>query len=108
VQAVLDAEAALWRGHKHQSLARLEVYAERIAAAGAFDRVEPLTLETSWTAEPEMLAGFFLTTSFAMAHARSTGDEAGYMADFAARLSAASGGRPIEARYVIDGAVAAG
>lgn len=106
VQAVLDAEAAVWRGHKHQNLARLEVYAERLAATGVFERVEPLTLGAAWTPSPEMLAGFFLTTSFAMAHARATGDEAGYMAGFAERLSTASGGLPIEVRYVIDGALA--
>jgi SAM-dependent methyltransferase len=106
VQAVLDAEAALWQGHKHQNLARLEAYAARIAATGAFKRVEPLTLEAAWTPTPETLAGFFLTTSFAMAHARATGDEAAYMTDFAARLGAASGGRPIEVRYVIDGGLA--
>jgi SAM-dependent methyltransferase len=107
VQAVLDAEAALWQGHKHQNLARIVAYAERLRATGVFAAVEPVTLDAEWTPAPETVAGFLMTTSFAMAHARATGDEAGYAADFAARLSAAAGGRAIRMRYVIDGAMAA-
>lgn len=106
VQALVDTEAALWRGHKHESLSRIEAYDGRIRATGALDRVEPFSLDVAWRASPEALAGFWMTTSFATAHARATGDEHGYAADFSVRMAQAARGADVEARYVVYGALA--
>jgi hypothetical protein len=104
-QAFVEAESALWVGHKHERLAAFEAYVDRIRQTGAFKEVEPIRLEVDWPAEPAAYVGFMTTTSFGRAYAQSTGDEAGYWASFANRLQTVSDG-PLVIRYVINGAIA--
>lgn len=103
VQALIDAESALWDAYKHAALVDMTGYDERLAATGVFAGVEAIALTPDWIVAPEDLAGFFMTWSFATAHAQSTGDEAGYAADFAARLAVAAGGQPVSVRHVVVG-----
>jgi SAM-dependent methyltransferase len=103
-QALITAEAALWNVYKHAALVDLRAYDARLKATGVFAQVEPIALTPDWHATPEALAGFFMTWSFAVAHAKTTGDEVGYAVDFARRLAEAAGGRALRVRHVIVGA----
>jgi SAM-dependent methyltransferase len=105
VQTLITAEAALWNAHKHAALVDETPYEARLAATGAFAEAEPISLAPDWEASAEDIAGFFLTWSFAVAHAKTTGDEAGYAADFARRLSEAASGRRLRVRHVVVGAM---
>ena len=104
VQALVDAESAIWAAHKDPRLAAFAPYADRMASTNAFTRIDPISLGHEQTLAPAELAGFCMTFSFATAHARTTGDEAAYQADFAARLAATAEGAPVVMRYAIAGA----
>jgi len=103
LQALFDAESALWQSHKHAKLVSFEHYPDRMRATGAFARVEPVRVEHDWRASVERIAGFLLTTSFATAYAQATGDAEGYAADFTRRTAEAAGGPTARVRYPVEG-----
>lgn len=106
LNAFIRAESAVWSAHRDKRLTDFVEYVDRIKATGAFAGAKRFDMVREWVMTPEALAGYFLTTSFASAHAESTGDEAGYAADFTARLRAASKRKKIRVRYPLDGAIA--
>jgi hypothetical protein len=73
--------------------------------AGVFAKVEPVKFMFEETRTPEQAAGLWLTTSFATAYARSTGDEAGYLEQVTHKLAKAAAGRPIRMRFGVTGAL---
>ena len=105
VEAIADAEGALWEAHKDERLAQFVPYVERMTASGAFARVEAFSITHDWRTTPEAFAGLGMTTSFGNAYAQATGDEAAYWADFSARIKAAAKSDTLLVRYPIDGAI---
>jgi len=102
---VLAEEAELWRPHMDPRLAQWRPYAELMAQTGAFAAVETMDFAFEETRTPDAAAGLWLTTSFATAYARATGDEAGYGEAFARRLAEAAGGEPVTVRFTVTGAL---
>lgn len=103
---VLAEEVALWRPHMDPRLAHWRPYAGLMAETGAFATVETVDFAFEEERTPEAAAGLWLTTSFATAYARSTGDEAAYGEAFARRLAeAAAGGAPLTVGFTVTGAL---
>ena len=103
--AVLAAEAKLWRAHMDPRLKQWRPYAELMTEARVFARVETVDYAFQEERTPEAAAGLWLTTSFASAYARATGDEAGYGDAFGRRLAQASGGAPVTVGFTVTGAL---
>jgi SAM-dependent methyltransferase len=103
---VLAGEAELWRPHMDPRLTQWRPYAELMAETGAFAAVETVDFAFEEARTPEAAAGLWLTTSFAAAYARSTGDEAGYGEAFARRLAEAAGAAPLTVGFTVMGALA--
>ena len=78
-------------------------YAELMAETGVFAAVETVDFAFEEARTPEAVAGLWLTTSFASAYARATGDEAGYGEAFARRLAEAAGGAPLRVGFTVTG-----
>jgi len=106
VAACIATEATKWEPFKDKRLVAWAPYPETIQATGVFERVEPASIAHEWRITPQGAAGFFLSTSFAAAHGRSTGDEAAYAADFMSRVAEAANGEDVVVRYHVDGALA--
>ena len=102
---VLAEEAKLWRPHMDPRLIQWRPYAELMAETGAFAAVETADFAFEDARTPEAAAGLWLTTSFASAYARATGDEAAYGEAFARRLAEAAGGAPLTVRFTVTGAL---
>ena len=90
---MLGGEAELWRPHIDPRLTQWRPYAELMAQSGVFAAVETVDFTFEEARTPEATAGLWMTTSFASAYARETGDEAGYGEAFARRLAEAAKGR---------------
>ena len=103
---VLVQEGELWRTHMDPRLAQWRPYAELMTATGAFASVETVDVGFEEARTPEATAGLWLTTSFASAYARSTGDEAGYGERFAQRLAQAAAGETLTVAFTVTGALA--
>jgi SAM-dependent methyltransferase len=102
---VLAEEVKLWRPHMDPRLSHWRPYAELMAETGAFAAVETVDFAFEEARTPQAAAGLWLTTSFATAYARTTGDEAAYGEDFARRLAEAAGGEPLTVRFTVTGAL---
>lgn len=100
---VLAVEAKLWRPHMDPRLTRWRPYAELMAETGVFAAVEQVDVAFEDARTPEATAGLWLTTSFASACARATGDEAAYGEAFARRLAEAAGGAPLRVGFTVTG-----
>lgn len=106
VAACIGAEAIKWAKFKDERLLAWASYEKTVQATGVFDRVEPVSIAHEWRVSPQDAAGFYLSTSFAAAYGRSTGDEAAYAADFMSRMAEAADGEEVVARYFVDGVMA--
>lgn len=105
VTELVAQEMELWNRHKADQLTAWRPYADLFEASGAFARVEPVEMTLTETRTPHAAAGLWLTTSYAVAHARSTGDEDAYCADFTRRVAEASGGGPVVVGMSLTGAL---
>jgi SAM-dependent methyltransferase len=104
--AVLAEEAKLWLPYMDRRLSAWRPYAELIAETGVFPQLEPIDFEFEQVLAPEDAAGLWLTTSFASAHARATGDEQAYLAGFMGRMAEAVGGGKVTVGFSVTGALA--
>ncbi len=105
-RALIEREMEIWSPHVDVRLTEWKPYPELMAMSGAFSRIEPLEFSFTEQRTPEAAAGLFLTTSYAGIHARGTGDEAAYCADFTRRVAEASNGGPIEVGFFVTGGLA--
>jgi len=103
---LMQAEHRVWAAHVDTRLSAWRPYAELLRASGAFSRIEDFAFDYERELEPADAAGLFLTTSYAAAHARESGDEAAYLADLAARLTEVTGGAKVTVRFPIAGGFA--
>lgn len=101
--AVLAEAAERWRPHMDPRLTQWRPYAELMAETGVFAAVETVDFGFEEARAPEAAAGLWLTTSFASAYARATGDEAGYGEAFARRLAEAAGGALLRVGFTVTG-----
>lgn len=102
---VLAEETKLWRPHVDPRITQWRPYAELMTGTGAFAKVETVDVAFEEPRTPEAAAGLWLTTSFASAYARTTGDEAGYGEVFAQRMADAAGGAPLTVGFTVTGAL---
>jgi SAM-dependent methyltransferase len=103
--AALAAEYEQWRPHMDTRLSTWRPYEELMAQSGAFASVEPYSFSFETVGAPGEAAGLALTTSYASAYARATGDETAYLADFARRLGEAVDGAPVTLGFEVTGAM---
>jgi SAM-dependent methyltransferase len=106
VLRVLREEYELWRPYVDARLSTWKPYPELIAASNAFSSIEPFAFEFEERRTPEAAAGLFLTTSYAAAHARATGDEDAYFRRLSSRLEEAVCGREIVLCFSVTGGLA--
>jgi SAM-dependent methyltransferase len=104
--AVLAEEARLWLPHMDRRLSAWRPYAELIAETGVFPQLEPIDFEFEKVVAPEDAAGLWLTTSFASAYARETGDEQAYLQGFMRRMAEATSGEKVTVGFTVTGALA--
>lgn len=105
-QRLYADEMDLWAPLLDTRLTDWKPYPELMAASGAFRRIEDIAFTMEEARTPEAAAGVLLTTSYAAAHGRRSGDEAAYCADFTARMREAAGGGPVTMRFIVTGALA--
>ncbi|MGZ8364613.1 MAG: class I SAM-dependent methyltransferase [Caulobacteraceae bacterium] len=105
-RALVEAEWRLWDRHVDTRLSVWRPYPELLHEAGVFSSIEDIGFAFNRESSPEDAAGLFLTTSYAAAHARETGDEEGYCEDFIARMVEATGGEPVTTGFVVTGGLA--
>lgn len=103
---LMETEHRIWAPYTDVRLSAWKPYAELIRASGAFSRIEDFAFDHEVELDPADAAGLFLTTSYAAAHARQTGDETAYLVDLAKRLAEATGGANVTVRFPIEGAFA--
>jgi SAM-dependent methyltransferase len=103
---LMEAEHRLWAAHVDIRLSAWRPYADLLRASGAFSRIEDFAFDFDRELDPADAAGLFLTTSYAAAYARGTGNEAAYLEDLAHRLAEASGGEKVTIRFPIAGGFA--
>lgn len=104
--AVLAEEMRLWLPHMDRRLSAWRPYVELIGETGAFPSVEQVDFEFREERTPEDAAGLWLSTSFASAYARSTGDEEGYLQAVTHRFAEATGGGKVTVGFTVTGALA--
>mgnify|MGYP003336674804 CR=1 FL=1 len=103
IREVWDRE---WAPYVEPQLSAWRPYPELLRASGAFSRIEEIAFDMIEERTPESAAGLFMTTSYAAARARATGDEEGYCRDLARRVMEATGGAPVTVRFQITGGLA--
>lgn len=106
VQRLLEVESALWDRHVDPRLSGWRPYPDLMRESGAFASIQPLDFSFERDMDAEDAAGLFLTTSYASALARETGDEEGYCAGLTERLRAAAGGKAVTVGFEVTGALA--
>lgn len=102
----LAAEGAKWAACKDERLKTWTPYVDAVRATGVFAAVEAIRVPHVWRAPAAEIAGFYLSTSFASAYARATGDAGAYAREFARALEDAAGGEEVTVRYDVEGALA--
>jgi SAM-dependent methyltransferase len=106
VELIRRELAEAWTPYVEPQLSDWRPYPELIGRSGAFSHVQEIAFDLFEERTPESAAGLFLTTSYAAAHARSTGDEEGYLQDLAHRIAVAADGEPVTVRFQVTGGLA--
>jgi SAM-dependent methyltransferase len=104
--AVLAEEMKLWLPHMDRRLSAWRPYVELIRETAAFPSVAQVDFAFQEDRTPEDAAGLWLSTSFASAYARSTGDEEGYLQAVTRRFAEATGGGKVTVGFSVTGALA--
>ncbi len=94
-----------WRHNWHERLSAWRPYEGVLNDAGVFRTVTGFAVDADFHWTGAETAGFFLSTSYGAAFARSTGDEIGYGEELARVLDAAAQHGPIHVRFPVEAAL---
>jgi SAM-dependent methyltransferase len=104
-KAVHQKHDALWDKFRHARLRDRDNHAEILKESGAFRHVDGDDVDWIPAWPVARAAGFYMTASYGAAHARATGDEAGYIAAFEQELREAANGEALTLRFSLSIAI---